>query len=83
MLLSQQMLEVVELTRLRDATVGTPGVNGLSVEQRKVGGLAGHWSGQAARRGLVGCLAGRTADPSARSGPLLTPPPPPGLLPIL
>ena len=78
------MLEVVELTRLRDATVGTPGVNGLSVEQRKVGGLAEHRrSGQAARRGLVGCLAGCIADPSARSGPLLTPPPPPGLLPIL
>ncbi len=33
----EQMMDVVELTNLRDALIGMPGSTGLSVEQRKVG----------------------------------------------
>ena len=31
----EEVMELVELTPLRDALVGLPGVNGLSTEQRK------------------------------------------------
>ena len=34
-LLRVQVLELMELTSLRDAIVGLPGLSGLSVEQRK------------------------------------------------
>ena len=39
--LPPQIMALVELTRLRHAYVGVPGVSGLSVEQRKRLTLAG------------------------------------------
>lgn len=35
MSLAWQIMDLVELTQIRDALVGKPGISGLSVEQRK------------------------------------------------
>ena len=71
---SAQMMDVVELGRQRDAIVGLPGVNGLSVEKRKVGRHSVFLGGAA---GLLCCCRTSAAANLLRKSlpPLVAPAP--------